>query len=1428
MDIAQLVLPGENVDSSTAAQGRARLKYLQDTHSVSSLDETRSFARDLGRDSLQLKRCVEVGYRAVPCTQRLSDKSDCDDDVRPNERECVIAESIDLDAEDSEAQMMDMDWDTSDWSLRQIEKGCDVLICECRRAERSPSGVRRRDFAQRMLARLIDRHLEARSYMERELENVVKHALPNPVYGLDDEALNMAPLLASLTTFAAPLVEMNTARRLVQLLLVEPNLAARLIQTHVRLRFMLNPVKWKAMKSSNGDMCWLEGHTRNSMRLKWLARCLDLCSLLEQWRTCRLLLRRGIPLDEDGVVPSCSRRAMLTVALQSYVALLETLCSKTHKLYDTARRQIVCADGRGITALLCLATKTDDLRLRLAVLRLLLLLSPVPSTLNRMLTTHVAQFCAHALHDEADIRSLALDVLQALALSACVACHPSPAQRADDAPETAMPGGNAISAPSSLRSTCSADDVCALLVRPKWLGHVLSLLQERDERLFVGAIRFAQRCAATCASALAIVTREVLAHGGRPLERIILDGIGAPHYRLGNPLMHPGFASLELLAQLASDPVCRTLLENGGAPGMLEPLLSCRDITSPAFLRALAVCVLLSQSGTADCVMPGSMNDAWSVDGRQLEKRDEASELSEIVRRCLMRILLRPCADATFSCAVLVRLNAAPALAEFLCCPRRPTHAYDLPQFARYVHCVALHRIFLHGRPTALPRTMLEHPGGDGLLRFAALSVQANFFGESDDTLIGSAEAEINIHAVSLEASLKLLSLAATVDQEQFHHDQGCTIRSTRQDDQERQSDVSLLEARLGALGERLVALDGGRRNPRQAVVELLLTTSALSDLIAILSRAPSHRADAGEASVVAAAAGVLVAASPTPIHFSDRLWSMAAEPCVTLAASCAAAEALGLSTMRARAAPALVANLSPDSPLEPCAASCAALAKLGCTPQGAEALCVGGVVRALAALAPRRPITQSDVDAVLAQERVASLDDLSTSLVRDRVETCRFVRLPVAWYELAAAIAISPTGARQLLETSVVRRCLDRFSVVTHKPRIDALVRVRVASLIAQVAEKAARSHQLKALTGRIHEMALASRRLVPGLVAMLDERHGAYEASHAIAILCTVNVAAAVPIFVEAGAIDRLVDMLLTTSTNRPLLRNVLVTLRACLRLPSHNKLLMVFKERSNEAIDSLKRIAVLGLPDLGEVDHQPIDHLARSILVALSCPTAVSEDATASHRQVVAPEKHDVSEPRVAKRVPLPAPAPRRSKQKKDRRPKRYHTVELSSRPDLAATRPPPQPKQAPALGPALPPPTRRCQRSNPLLHPSSLLVDPVFSDPVARNRSGARLDRASPAFDFSCINGNIPAITFENIHEIVSRRRIAHLATVKSTRRLDNRRQRNAGYDGVESATQCRSPSEGVAPPPRGTNMPPLPAAVNLDDSCYAEQNLVAVA
>ena len=154
--------------------------------------------------------------------------------------------------------MMDMDWDTALWNLREIETACGTLIDECGRASCCALGQKRRHFAEKMLVRLVRRHHEARAYVERHLENLVHHAFPGAVVeprgpgqaaSLDhDEALNLAPLLkalAPLDQFASRLLECRAVRRVVAELLIVPTLAAKLVQNRVQMRVFCNPSKWR-------------------------------------------------------------------------------------------------------------------------------------------------------------------------------------------------------------------------------------------------------------------------------------------------------------------------------------------------------------------------------------------------------------------------------------------------------------------------------------------------------------------------------------------------------------------------------------------------------------------------------------------------------------------------------------------------------------------------------------------------------------------------------------------------------------------------------------------------------------------------------------------------------------------------------------------------------------------------------------------------------------------------------------------------------------------------------------------------------------------------------------------------------------------------------------------------------------------------------
>ena len=130
---------------------------------------------------------------------------------------------------------------------------------------------------------------------------------------------------------------------------------------------------------------------------------------------------------------------------------------------------------------------------------------------------------------------------------------------------------------------CGEVDAVRELARPGWLAVVLELLNGRDEALFLGAVRFCQRCAASCEGAMRHVLKEVLAFGGRPLERAIVGGLASGPNRGGRGAL-AGCACLELLAQLTTfPPVWKSNLQ----PDFNVRVFECFDTSSSAGLREL-------------------------------------------------------------------------------------------------------------------------------------------------------------------------------------------------------------------------------------------------------------------------------------------------------------------------------------------------------------------------------------------------------------------------------------------------------------------------------------------------------------------------------------------------------------------------------------------------------------------------------------------------------------------------------------------------------------------------------------------------------------------------------------------------------------------------------------------------------------------------
>ena len=70
--------------------------------------------------------------------------------------------------------------------------------------------------------------------------------------------------------------------------------------------------------------------------------------------------------------------------------------------------------------------------------------------------------------------------------------------------------------------------------------------------------------------------------------------------------------------------------------------------------------------------------------------------------------------------------------------------------------------------------------------------------------------------------------------------------------------------------------------------------------------------------------------------------------------------------------------------------------------------------------------MTQAAVDKVIRSvPRSAIIDGDHSATLHLDLETCRLVRLPVAWYEFAASAALSPGACHAMLEARVVLRCV-------------------------------------------------------------------------------------------------------------------------------------------------------------------------------------------------------------------------------------------------------------------------------------------------------------------------------------------------------------------------------------------------------------------
>jgi len=133
-----------------------------------------------------------------------------------------------MEKEADSLKLLDNDWDTSGWTLPEIESATSTLISEIE----TGGSVKRRELSLKMVGRLLDRHKEAVNYINKVSESILNKALPmNLTNGIHPHALNLSHLLAFIGhRFADEFSVLGPISKICKILTYEMDLATRVLQ----------------------------------------------------------------------------------------------------------------------------------------------------------------------------------------------------------------------------------------------------------------------------------------------------------------------------------------------------------------------------------------------------------------------------------------------------------------------------------------------------------------------------------------------------------------------------------------------------------------------------------------------------------------------------------------------------------------------------------------------------------------------------------------------------------------------------------------------------------------------------------------------------------------------------------------------------------------------------------------------------------------------------------------------------------------------------------------------------------------------------------------------------------------------------------------------------------------------------------------------
>ncbi len=1074
-----------------------------------------------------------------------SDDSDSDSDSDYSAADLDKRTKEEEELED-ENNMLDNDWDTSEWTMQEIESACSTLITECE----TKASKKRQELSIRMLIRLLDRHQEAVSYVNKVSESILNKAFPGIlVDGIHPHALNLSHLLAAIAPrFADSFSMLGPIAKVCKILTYEMDLAARVLQWRHKLR-----KQRRALFLSKGSIP-KERYIRKQLTLNMKTDDLN-----KKWRS----------------MHSAENPSALPPDVQlSYMRFLLALCTPENTKYASGNRKEVVKKNGLIPICLCLKECDEGLpdleggpslasgstaNVSLAALQLddhgismahqvscllMLQIAKERSLLFSILRARIHEGLEKILslyqRLPAEDICMALDVLDQMGMNALKCSDVNLSEedykvydqnrRARLFHEEDAVDDDASACPSDIedegekqywrRSTRGA--IRDLLVKPILIQHLTALLHVPHEQIFLGSVMILHKLA--CTQGFNHVLIEIIALAGRALEKVV-EGINM------QDSMIP-FACLALIKQLATRQEGRDGMITSKVVGMLMPLISGKQATSSKiFIMALAAFVSLAQDQTSD-------NAPFELD--VVPPKHE-------LYNDLMALLTREGSSPGISIEHLLDMKVLPFVLNFLVRPENPALFFNLSNHHKQMGAVILHRISLHKEACKMLCM-------DAVVEYFSYCIQVNFT-QLLENHFGHSETDMLLFFSSTQSACRgLAQIANVVD--------GGEIKVL--DCINTQNIFKEIEELLSFPN---VGLDSTYR-PR------LECSDAASSLVASVARVPISElhAESDIESKITMKEDV-----DSCIKTLKRLAEQMAKPLMSIVHGCPNRDA--------------VANAS------------IALAKLSSTNETCDILLDMGAAKIAASLFPDKPailegarnIKDEIYDVSLKEKRDSEIEDL--------------VGLDASAFMLAASLCRTPKGKRAIQTSGILKRCVERFHLSSGKKGVDLVIRGEIACVFAKLANT---QTQESGNTGNANDYILnPNYNTLPMLVELLREggryyRRARYWAASAIAELCSDTIRV-VPMVVKMGAVQAFGKVVKDYVRKEgpaplPLLRPVLFGLKRIAAYPLGTFVFALVEDGLQQPLLSIGSNVALQLEYVHLKDRETLGDIARDILFML----------------------------------------------------------------------------------------------------------------------------------------------------------------------------------------------------------------------------------